>query len=227
MFSRKSKKVLKGLLLVTYLSTLAPNLSSASTEKNCENSITPESTSNYKTYSINTFSTSTYYYWKIISKTSNGNITKGDWLLIYEGYPAQGTGEVDSFSFSTSSSHNLTGSINVSNSLISAELGYSIGAKQTFTSQKSSRPLKKGEYVKASYIKAFSRTILKQQKYFYDLGTSSPQNQYASGYSDQAIHPLIKLEYFSSKRSNPEVEYFQFESGEFRQVSEDDVRTVE
>ncbi|MFB7141817.1 hypothetical protein ACFCYN_19370 [Gottfriedia sp. NPDC056225] len=101
-----------------------------------------ESTSNSQTYSINTFSTSTYYYSKIINKTSTGNIKKGDWVQIYTGYPAQETGEVDSFSFSTSSSHNLTGAINVSYSLISAELGYSIGAQETFTSQKSSRPLK-------------------------------------------------------------------------------------
>ena len=227
MFNRKFKKALKGLLLILFLGSLFPTLTIASAEKNCENPITSETKSSNNTYSINSFSTSSYYYWKIISKSSYGNITKGDWVHIYTGYPAQGTGEVDSLSFSTSSNHNLTGTINVSNSLVSAELGYTIGVEQTFTSQKSSRPLKKGEYVKAFYKKAFSRTTLKQQKYYYELGTSYPQNQYATGYSDRAIHPMIKLEYYSSKRSSPEVQYFEFESGNYIEVSEEEVRTIE
>ncbi|MBG9789339.1 MULTISPECIES: hypothetical protein [Brevibacillus] len=172
-------------------------------------------------------SNATYYYWKIIGTENLGKVTKGDWIVDYIGYPAKGAGEVDSFSISTSYSHSVSGSIQVGNDIISATVGYEIGDEVQLTVQKASRPLAKGEYVKASYRKTYLRTLIDQQQYFYDLGNTYPQNKYAKGYADEAIKPEIKLDYYKTNASlTPEeekpyfTEIFEYVNGEYVKVSE-------
>ncbi|WP_108671423.1 hypothetical protein [Peribacillus acanthi] len=167
-----------------------------------------------------------YYYWKITSTSNYGNVTKGSWVHLYTGYPATRTGEVDTISASVTYTHQIAGTVNVTNSVVSAEVGYTIGQDKQFSISRETPPLNKGEYVKAFYIKSYSRTTLNQRQYFYDLGTSYPTSNYATGYADEAILPQLRLEYYSStaRSAGPtKVEYYENIDGEYVQVNEEEL----
>jgi len=64
-----------------------------------------------------------YYFWMVTGTQSMGAVNKGNWELKYTGHPATRSGEVDTISFSTSYTHELTGTINVAVNIIEGEVG--------------------------------------------------------------------------------------------------------
>jgi len=64
-----------------------------------------------------------YYFWMVTGTQSMGAVNKGNWELKYTGHPATRSGEVDTISFTTSYTHELTGTINVAVNIIEGEVG--------------------------------------------------------------------------------------------------------
>ena len=154
----------------------------------------------------------TRHYWTYTKKDA-GTGTSGGWKLFYEGEPATAAGETDTAATGVSYTHTYSGSFGVGvKDRVQGELGYSFGKTTEFSVSKTSRALKKGEYVKAYYMKNYKLTTIKQTEYKNVSGwkqsypggpytyideTSATGNE-KTATAKQAILPKLKLEYFPS-----------------------------
>lgn len=124
--------------------------------------------------------------------------TQGGWELFYEGEPATEGGEYDTVMYDVSYSHSVSASFSTVaiKDAVEAELGFEIGVTESFSSGKNSRLLKKGEYVKAYYMKNYDVHKVTEVQV-----TGSPNNDpYPSAptrtkFVYEAINPKIKLTY--------------------------------
>lgn len=165
--------------------------------------------------------------------------TKGSWTYIYTGEPAQRDGEYDTVSHSVSYGHSFTGSFGGSiKNKVQAELSISFSKTEEFGIAKNSAQLKKGEYIKAYWIKNYDVYNCKQTDHQHTYGF---EQQYSGGpyvkvdrYQDvvsyvtinKAIQPKIKLEYWkdgNKVRSGEDilerVEYYEFVNGTYQLVA--------
>lgn len=190
------------------------------------------------------------YYW-LYSTSSAGTEMSGNWYLFYNGYPAAETGEIDTVTVETSYSHTFSGSFAVDvKENVEFELGYSFGKTESFSVSKASRPLQKGEYIKAYYIKSYELTNVFQRelkcvegweqqadgtyKYVdYSLYTGNTKEAVAK----RAISPSLKLEYYKVNitrnaegadvnQSSPiptAVEYYEYIDGQYVLVGTEEI----
>lgn len=179
--------------------------------------------------------------WRLASTTNSGTETIGSWVLQYSGAPAGATGETSSISFAVSYNHTFSGSFmsGMIKDAVQVQLGYSYGVSKTFSVTQTSRPLAKGEYVKAYSINNYEKTTVKQEEIkttwwsYPTPGTTvvpTGNTQYVSSY--RAILPQIKLEYwkngvkvsgnmtYSNMQKPYKVEYYEAdESGKYSLTS--------
>lgn len=173
-----------------------------------------------------------YYFWQISDTIGMGTITKGNWVLRYSGYPATADGEVDTIGFSVSYNHELSGTVNVPIGAIEAEigLGYAVGDSVEWQVSKSSRPLKRGEYVKAYSINAYDRTKVVQRKmHAFPVCQVEGTDDYVYAYADMALMPQLKFEYWNSSGRISglsrqaylvAIEYYEYKDGTYIKVKE-------
>lgn len=176
--------------------------------------------------------TFTRSYWKH-SYAGSHEVAEGNWIHVYTGSPAVRAGETDSVSISIELTHTYSGSFGVNiKDKVQLELGYSYGDAVSFTAQKTSSALAKGEYVKAYYKKNYEVTTVKQVESInaYGWEQESPGGAYAPVdrweyktsyvFSKRAILPLIKLEYYTGVRSTEptSVEVYQYMDGDYQLV---------
>lgn len=180
---------------------------------------------------------STGYTWFLEEIKKNYDTqTAGDWVLFYEGEPSQEAGEVDTVTASTSYSHTYSGSFGMSaiKQNVQAQLGYSFGVTETFGVSKSSRQLKKGEYILAYYKRNYKLSKSISQKYYYDTklitDIYSPTGIYATAICKEAIQPKLKLEYhqvnsYRTMNNNSDtlvkIEVYEYIDGEYILVDEE------
>lgn len=149
-----------------------------------------------------------YYSWKAVGSSKVGEETKGGWVHMYTGYPASKTGEKDSFTRSVSVKRELSGTIKVSYKALEGVVGYNVTASDSFSITKTSASLKKGQYIKAYYMKNFVKNKITQRQYITTNGLTSPTNNYAYAYSFKPLLPKVKLDYFTkSARTGEELLY--------------------
>ena len=173
------------------------------------------------------------YFWKH-KNVSKGTQTEGGWNLLYSGAPASADGEIDAISASVSYTHTFSGSFATGiKRTVELELGYSFGHSVRHSISRSSRALKKGEYVKGYYKKTYEVTEIDQTQYVIRRGWKNSQyfeQTYATGQTKTAtakksILPKIKLEYYGGSRARSadkliREEYYDFIDGEYVLVSE-------
>ena len=114
--------------------------------------------------------------WKIASVMSGGHTNSGDpWHLQVNGVnnPAARDGEVVTMSCTKEYSTSVSGSICVPTSTLQAAIGFSITYSDTFSVSLNSAPLKKGEYVKGYWRKAYETKVVRQE--CYRTGSAYPK----------------------------------------------------
>mgnify|MGYP000857349178 FL=1 len=146
--------------------------------------------------------------WVIKSKTSIGDTNGSGWELKYTGYPASQAGETDSVSITQAYNSSITGTFGVSLGKIEASVGFSSGTEYSFSISKTSRALKKNEYIKASTRKYYTKYTVNQEKQQmvvkvrYDsngnpiLYTETTVIATAKAYAYKPQSPQIKLDYY-------------------------------
>ena len=152
----------------------------------------------------------TTYSWRFTTKSS-GTATAGSWTLFYEGEPSKNGGETDTASAGVSYTHTFSGSLTGEvKEKVQVQLGYSFGKSAEFSVSKQSRTLKKGEYVKAYYMKNYELTTVNQTQYktvrgwqqkypggpYEFVNTTSATGKTQTATAKRAILPKIKLEYY-------------------------------
>lgn len=155
----------------------------------------------------------TTYSWRFTTKSS-GTATAGSWTLFYEGEPSKNGGETDTASAGVSYTHTFSGSLTGEvKEKVQVQLGYSFGKSAEFSVSKQSRTLKKGEYVKAYYMKNYELTTVNQTQYktvrgwqqkypggpYEFVNTTSATGKTQTATAKRAILPKIKLEYYMSR----------------------------
>ena len=151
----------------------------------------------------NTTHSWTYSYGNPVEKT------KGSWTHCYTGSPAKRDGEYDTVTHSVSYTSTFSGTFGGSiKSSIQVELGVSFSKSESFSISRNSGQLKKGEYIKAYWIKNYDSYDVKQVDYQhtygfeqkYPYGPYEAVDRYNTVVShvtvDKAIHPQIKIEYW-------------------------------
>lgn len=186
---------------------IASAIPSYAIEKNNSDNIIGENEENLIPAYVGTMISHSWSY-KILPGNTK---TEGNWKLIYSGHPARRDGEYDSISHSVAYSHTYSGTLEAElKGKISASLGYSFGKQQSFQVTKNSSPLKKGEYVKAYYIKNYLVNKIEQKDLMHIYGWESgwggqyhPVDRYETKYvyaqGKKAIQPKIRLEYYKSR----------------------------
>lgn len=165
--------------------------------------------------------------------------TYGDWSLFYSGAPAERDGEYDTVSISKTYSHSYSGGIGGDIRDVEASLGFTFGSDVTYNVSKNSSSLKKGESIKAYWIKNYDVSTLLSREIIritgFELGWGGqyyPVNRTESGQTrtatiNKAIMPRIKLEYYDSKgnrrgiESLSRVEYYDYKDGDYRLINTD------
>ena len=167
--------------------------------------------------------------------------TSGSWKHIYTGEPATRDGEYDTVSHSVTYGHSFSGSFGGQiKKLVQVDLSISFSKDETFGISKNSAPLKKGEYIKAYWIKNYDVYDVKQTDHQHTYGF---EQQYSGGpyvkvdkYHDEvshvtvskAIQPKIKIEYWKDGKKVrsingddllERVEYYQMINGEYQLIS--------
>lgn len=170
--------------------------------------------------------------------------TKGSWTHCYTGNPAVRDGEYDTVSHSVSYTSTYSGTFGGSiKSSIQAEFGISFSKGEEFSISKNSAPLKKGEYIKAYWIKNFDSYDVKQTDYQHTYGF---EQQYPGGpyvkvdrYNsvvshvtvDKAIQPKLKIEYWKDGKkvrsagtedSLERTEYYEWTNGAYQMIYGED-----
>ena len=143
-----------------------------------------------------------YYYWKVDSVGTSVTDGYTNWKLIYTGYPATESGEVDTVNESISVGVEVSGTVNVTSAAIRAAVGVGTSVNVSMGVGKSTRPLNKGEYVKAYIRGVYEKTPVIQRQYFRIDGYDTPTNNVATAYC-RAANELgqIRFEYYSSNSS--------------------------
>lgn len=166
--------------------------------------------------------------------------TEGTWKHFYTGDPAQRDGEYDSIQHSVTYGHSITGGVVGSvKEKIQLELSISFSKDETFSITKNSASLKKGEYIKAYWIKNYDEYTVKQIDHQHTFGFEQQENfgpyVKVDRYHDEisyvtvkkALQPKIRVEYWKDGkkvRSAGEetlldrVEYYEFIDGEYQLV---------
>lgn len=158
--------------------------------------------------------------WKIASVRDGGHSSKGDsWHLLVNGVnnPATRDGEVVTMTCNEGYSASVSGSISVPVSTLQAAIGFAIDYHADFSVSLNSAPLKKGEYVKGYWRKAYESKIVCQEchrsgsaypkgadgepagelTYFPDMLIDT---KYVRAY--KPIMPDLKFTYHSSSNTN-------------------------
>ncbi len=150
----------------------------------------------------------------------------GSWTNFYIGAPATETNEVDTINQTFSYQHTFSGTIagNLKKD-IQVSLGYSFGVSESFSVSRSSRPLKKGEYVKGYFRRTYSTTNIRQcdaaRTTGFELqpgggGVYEPVDRTSYTYSTlvakKAIAPQLKLEYYTSNSKSSFAAICNYES---------------
>ena len=155
------------------------------------------------------------YKWRLESVSKTGTTTRGDSKhLFYVGYPAEHDGEQDVSATSVSFAVTKSGTFQFPIVKIKAMAGItvSIGSDMTLAVERSSRPLKKGEYIEAYYTRNWERWTAKQVKekattrYTFD-SNGNPTGIYTDvevvetvyGYLYKPILPKVTLIYKNSQ----------------------------
>lgn len=141
------------------------------------------------------------YVWALDYVVNDTGISTEAWVLQYVGNPSTESGEVDTIQFSQSYSHTYSGSLSVPIREVELQLGYTFGQSTGFAISKASRPLEKGEYVKAYSRKTYSVSDIHQAEYYYVLQngvytTWTPTGNAKIAYGKRAIFPQLKFEYY-------------------------------
>lgn len=171
-----------------------------------------------------------YYYWKIDSVGASVSDGYTDWKWVYTGYPATEAGEVDTINESISVGVDVSGTLNVSAAAIRGAVGVGTSVTVSLGVGRSTRPLNKGEYVKAYIRGVYEKTPVIQRQYFRIDGYDSATNNVATAYC-RAANKLgqIRFEYYTSNSTKStevkvdkpfRVEYYSIsENGEIEPVS--------
>ncbi len=122
---------------------------------------------------------------------------------------------------------------------VQAELGISFSKTEDFSISKNSAQLKKGEYIKAYWIKTYDVYNVRQKdiqhtvgfKQSYPGGPYEPVNTYNTVYStvevSKAIHPKLRIEYWKdgkkvrsagSEDTLEKVENYEFVNGGYQLI---------
>lgn len=136
-----------------------------------------------------------YYTWKAVGSHKVGTETRGGWIHFYTGAPATKDGEKDVASCNVLINKELTGNLKVTYKQLESILGYSVEKKESFSISKVSAPLKKGQYVKAYYMKNYTKHKVTQRQYLTTNGQTYATSNYAYVYSYKPLMPQIRLEY--------------------------------
>lgn len=164
----------------------------------------------------------------------------GKWTHFYTGDPSQRDGEYDSIGHSVTYGHSISGGVAGSvKQKIQLELSISFSKDETFSITKNSAQLKKGEYVKAYWIKSYDEYRVKQIDHQHTFGFEQQENfgpyVKVDRYHDEvsyvtvrkALQPKIRIEYWKNgmqvRSANTEdildhVEYYEFIDGEYQLV---------
>lgn len=140
-----------------------------------------------------------YYSWRTVGSRNVGTETKGGWVHFYTGARASRAGEKDVATGNVKVKRELTGNLKVTYKQLEGTLGYSANREDTFSVSKVSASLKKGEYVKAYYMKNYTKNKVTQRQYVTTNGSTYPTSNYAYVYSLKPLMPKIKLEYYGAK----------------------------
>lgn len=163
--------------------------------------------------------------------------TAGSWTHLYTGDPAKHDDEHDTVIHSISYESTYSGSFggNIKDR-IEIQLGISFSRAETFGVNKTSGSLKKGEYIKAYWIKNYDVYRVKQIDYQHTYGFAQQYpggpyqkvDRYDSVISyvnvSKALEPKIKIEYYKDGKKvrsinandMPErIEYYEYVGGEY------------
>lgn len=168
------------------------------------------------------------------------SMTKGNWTCIYTGEPAARDGEYDTVSHSVSYGATFSGSFmgNIKDK-IQVEFGISFSKSTEFGISKNSAPLKKGEYIKAYWIKSYDSYDVTQKDlkhiYGWELqgsgGTYVPVDRYETETShvtvNKPLQPKLKIEYWKDGKMErsadagdtlERIEYYELIGGVYQMV---------
>ena len=170
--------------------------------------------------------------------------TKGSWTHFYTGDPAKRDGEYDTASHSVSYSSTFSGAFGGNiKSKIQIEFGISFSKSEEFAISKNSAPLKKGEYIKAYWIKNFDSYDVTQKdlKHIYGFKQQYPGgpyvkvNTYDTDIShvtvDKALELKIRIEYWKDGKkirfadtedSLERIEYYEWKNGAYQMTYGED-----
>lgn len=168
------------------------------------------------------------------------SITKGEWNHIYTGNPAARDGEYDTISHSVSYSATFSGSfMGDIKSRIQVEFGISFSKSTGFEISKNSAPLKKGEYIKAYWIRSYDSYDVTQKdtkhiygwEQEYNFGPYVPVDRYETVEShvtvEKPLQPKLKIEYWkngaqirsaTTENTLERIEYFELIDGTYQMV---------
>lgn len=139
--------------------------------------------------------------WIVSSTKLNYTTEYGDEENFYQGDPAARDGEIDTISGSIQSSHTYSGTL-VSNlkSTIEASIGYTFGTSKTYTFNKQSATLKKGEYVYgyATPYWSKSKVIQELRQTINGIVTTTVLSS-KTCYPKKSTGAKLRLAYFTNK----------------------------
>lgn len=136
-----------------------------------------------------------YYIWRTVGSHKVGTETRGGWVHFYTGSPATIDGEKDVASCNLIIRRELTGNLKVTYKQLEGVLGYVAKSDEEFSVSKISAPLKKGQYIKAYYMKNYTKHKVTQRQYLKTNGQTYATKNYAYVYSYKPLMPMIRLEY--------------------------------
>lgn len=135
-----------------------------------------------------------YYVWEVESVTDMGRCYRGSKTLFAVSGEATQYGELFSAEYSETLEVGFSGTISVSNGVLSAELGFNVSESRTFSESITSAPLEEGQYVRAYYRPQANKYKVVQNLY-YVLHTSRALEKTVTGYVYEPLLPELSLEY--------------------------------
>lgn len=224
-----------GLLLLAGLFTSSSLLSFAE-QSDIINDITTNPSLETEDISSKYVGTTRTSYWEH-TYSNPKSTTVGSWELFYSGAKAARDGEYDTVTCSKEYSHSYSGTIGGDIKKVQASIGYTFGTSESFSVSKNSSALKKGESVKAYWIKNYDVSTITSSETInivgYELGgggqyhpvNRSERGKTCTATANKAIMPQIKLEYYDSKgnKKSPDqelnrTEYYEYIDGDYKLV---------
>lgn len=169
------------------------------------------------------------YTWREASRIETTSNRGSTYKVFYTGEVAERDGETDTCSITASGNVEATGVFNISKSKVLSEIGVTLGASISVEASKTSAPLKKGEFVVASWRMNWKQWKINQERvkltavYTFD-GDGNPTGirldeevvDTAVGYVYKPIMPQIRLQYYSNSTKNlVRTEYYTFSGNEY------------